>query len=107
MCGGQALGAPLAFVAWLAVTRSVPTSILVSWAGQYVGACVGSVIDFRLNPPLPTEGYCEQCGYNLFGLIEHRCPECGMPFNTPLQSLASSGRVALDFPTGIDQKGIE
>ncbi len=24
---------------------------------------------------------CRQCGYNLHGLPEKRCPECGTPFN--------------------------
>ncbi len=25
--------------------------------------------------------YCPNCGYNLTGLSEHRCPECGGPFS--------------------------
>ncbi len=25
--------------------------------------------------------FCRGCGYNLFGLTSHRCPECGRPFN--------------------------
>jgi hypothetical protein len=27
--------------------------------------------------------YCEGCGYNLWGLPEPRCPECGRPFARP------------------------
>lgn len=27
-------------------------------------------------------GLCIQCGYNLTGLSENRCPECGRPFET-------------------------
>jgi hypothetical protein len=30
--------------------------------------------------PLDREAYCEHCGYNLRGLTELRCPECGTPF---------------------------
>lgn len=26
-------------------------------------------------------GFCTNCGYNLYGLPEPRCPECGMPFD--------------------------
>lgn len=25
--------------------------------------------------------YCRHCGYQLFGLSENRCPECGQPFD--------------------------
>ena len=32
----------------------------------------------RRFPPKP--GYCESCGYNLYGLPEPRCPECGTSF---------------------------
>jgi len=32
--------------------------------------------------PVPDLGLrCQKCGYNLAGLPEHRCPECGSPFN--------------------------
>ncbi|MCO6435757.1 MAG: hypothetical protein J5J06_01565 [Phycisphaerae bacterium] len=30
--------------------------------------------------PVYPEGHCQKCGYNLFGLEERRCPECGRPF---------------------------
>lgn len=28
-----------------------------------------------------TGPYCRKCGYSMQGLVEHRCPECGRPFN--------------------------
>jgi len=41
------------------------------------------------NDPLPSESaqaadtgrHCDYCDYNLTGLSENRCPECGRPFN--------------------------
>ena len=30
-------------------------------------------------------GLCINCGYDLRGLVERRCPECAQPFATPLQ----------------------
>lgn len=32
-------------------------------------------------PPPPHELYCTECGYNLSGTIEDRCPECGQAFD--------------------------
>jgi len=29
------------------------------------------------------EGRCEKCNYDLRGLPEPRCPECGTPFTPP------------------------
>lgn len=31
--------------------------------------------------PAPASIYCRQCGYQLVGLSESRCPECGRPFD--------------------------
>lgn len=34
------------------------------------------------NPdPIDERLYCPKCAYNLTGVIESRCPECGRPFN--------------------------
>ena len=32
---------------------------------------------------LQAEGICIHCGYDLRGLTENRCPECGRPFGPP------------------------
>ena len=31
--------------------------------------------------PRVAEGRCARCGYDLQGLTEPRCPECGTPFD--------------------------
>jgi hypothetical protein len=36
-----------------------------------------------LSHPVQIE-HCEKCGYNLNGLVEPRCPECGTPFDPAL-----------------------
>ena len=50
---------------WLAIPLvGIPTAIL-----------------WRLDRRMPS-GHCRRCGYNLKGLTEARCPECGQPFET-------------------------
>jgi hypothetical protein len=47
--------------------------------GGIIGLAVGaySIHRGRIGPK---PGYCEKCGYNLKGLPESRCPECGTRF---------------------------
>ena len=39
-----------------------------------------TVLAFRRAPIGP--GHCLSCGYNLYGLVEPRCPECGTPYDS-------------------------
>lgn len=48
----------------------------VMFAVACVGSVVGPPIWRRLRPRRP-EGCCAQCGYELVGLHNPRCPECG------------------------------
>ena len=41
----------------------------------------GAMVRRRREAPL-----CLECGYNLTGLPENRCPECGTPFESPASS---------------------
>jgi len=52
------------------------------------GGLAAALIANRSNMPTL---YCPICGYNLTGLPENRCPECGQAFN-PLQLLNSARR---------------
>ncbi len=60
----------------------------VHWYGVIYGpqfAPVAFVITLTLGlifvPQHPKPGHCRKCGYNLRGLPEPRCPECGTRFN--------------------------
>lgn len=57
---------------------------------------VGLLVISRL-PEGHRAGYCPQCDYNLFGLTEMRCPECGRPFTAEEAGLRapSSHHVAI------------
>ena len=45
------------------------------WTGTMVSLLITTafVAKFR-------RGHCHRCGYDLTGLTEPRCPECGQPF---------------------------
>ncbi len=40
---------------------------------------IPTLLVWRLAPKFP-RGHCRRCGYNLKGLTEARCPECGQTF---------------------------
>ena len=55
-----------------------------SWAHDwpFFAACVGfaALAIWLLRRDRHASGHCHRCGYNLTGLPEPRCPECGEPF---------------------------
>ncbi len=48
-----------------------------------VGGFVMLLIGLAFGKKRPPVGHCAQCGYNLRGLTEPRCPECGTRFVMP------------------------
>lgn len=60
-----ALSFPASLPIWIAILVTVPTAVL-----------------FRFDRRMPP-GHCQRCGYNLQGLTEPRCPECGTGFEKP------------------------
>ena len=74
------VGVALAFGAVAAyLTHSEGQIIGALWFGQLAGGSAQLTLAVRRWRP-PLEGHCRDCGYNLTGLPERRCPECGTPF---------------------------
>jgi len=47
---------------------------------QSWGQTIRQLLTCRLAAPIDMKGACPGCGYNLYGLTEQRCPECGRAF---------------------------
>ncbi len=45
----------------------------------FLAVAIPTLLVWRFVPKFP-RGHCRRCGYNLTGLTEARCPECGQPF---------------------------
>ena len=45
----------------------------------FLAVALPTLLVWRFVPKFP-RGHCRRCGYNLTGLTEARCPECGMGF---------------------------
>jgi hypothetical protein len=62
---------------------------------------VWKLLTCSIHIPENSMGLCPQCDYNLFGLTQMRCPECGRPFTfeevgaTPAE-LGFTGTIATD-----------
>ena len=76
-------------IAWPSRQSGVPSTVLTRvpfwvlrllfllFASTLIACAVGS-------RRRPKPGFCDQCGYNLKGLTEPRCPECGTTFDQEL-----------------------
>lgn len=60
---------------------TVPWWVLIPGVIVYGGGVY--LVWRRVRQPEP--GHCRECGYNLTGLPEARCPECGTNFDTRAQ----------------------
>ena len=78
LAGAQLIGAAVGIV--VAIPFGTEPMIWLDLMGQFFGGAIGcgwarSIADVRRG-----RGQCIACGYNLTGLTERRCPECGTPF---------------------------
>ena len=60
---------------WLAGTRVVEVPLYA----VFTAVAIPTLLVWRFVPKFP-RGHCRRCGYNLKGLTEPRCPECGTGF---------------------------
>ena len=58
---------------WQTYQLTVPLYAVLAAVG------IPTVLVWRFVPKFP-RGHCRRCGYNLTGLTEARCPECGTGF---------------------------
>ena len=76
---------------WPKCYYSSPTSMgieLPLWIPMLVVG-VPTVLSWHRSRPVP--GHCQKCGYNLAGLPEPRCPECGTEFDPPRSPAPEAG----------------
>ncbi|MCG3130205.1 MAG: hypothetical protein FLDDKLPJ_00959 [Phycisphaerae bacterium] len=81
---GLMCGIALQFVAADFVSLGSSMPVFLGRIALVVGTAVlGGWMIHRRHPVIePSAPLCDQCGYNLTGLVERRCPECGEPFRT-------------------------
>ena len=70
---------PPGWHSWNAWRAHWPTPLEVPLYAALGAVAVPTLLVWRFVPKFP-RGHCRRCGYNLKGLTETRCPECGQPF---------------------------
>ncbi len=65
----------------LGAVFSLGPTPFAAWFGFGLLLAVPTLLMWWLDRPRrPLAGHCRRCGYNLRGLTEARCPECGAGF---------------------------
>lgn len=63
-----------------AIDESQSAIVVVPLWSLFLAVAVPTLLVWRFVPKFQ-RGHCRRCGYNLKGLTEARCPECGQPFD--------------------------
>ena len=66
---------------WHIIPPPGRTSFWFPLYAVFAAVAVPTLLVWRLLPKFP-RGHCRRCGYNLTGLTEARCPECGAGFES-------------------------
>ena len=82
----------------------------IQWSGAIYGPLIvgpGFVVAVLLGlifvPRRISPGHCQKCAYNLHGLTEARCPECGTPF-APNSQQTTSGSLTVASRAGLARR---
>jgi hypothetical protein len=70
---------PRQFPRWLWLTFGWSPWVGVPLVAILLAVAVPTLLVWRFVPKFPP-GHCRRCGYNLKGLTQPRCPECGASF---------------------------
>lgn len=66
---------------WADVIAVYALGFLGTWPLALLAGIIQTVLSANRKPSGERSMYCLKCGYILQGLLEHRCPECGQPFD--------------------------
>lgn len=86
--GGVLLANVIAFFRRFPIINSrndllyVVAPLIIGWLVPFAALSGVVFLRNRYRPVYPA-GHCRKCGYNLHGLPDRRCPECGTPFEPP------------------------
>ncbi len=61
-------------------TGNTVRTIVIPLYSVFLAVAVPTLLVWRFWPKPVKPGHCLNCDYNLTGLTEPRCPECGQPF---------------------------
>ena len=64
---------------WDALDPIGGQGIFIPLYALFLAVAIPTLFVWRFVPKFP-RGHCRRCGYNLKGLTEARCPECGTEF---------------------------
>jgi hypothetical protein len=66
---------------WAGVIAAYGIGFVTTWPLALLAGTIQTALFSNDRPSGERSRYCRKCDYILEGLAEHRCPECGQPFD--------------------------
>lgn len=66
---------------WAGVFAVYAIGCVLTWPVTLLAGIIQAMVVAGSKPASLRSMYCRKCEYILEGLVEHRCPECGQPFD--------------------------